>query len=181
MLTIRPRRHSGITLVELLVVIAILVLLLALLIPAISRSRGTALTTQCQNNLRQLALGFRLYADAHNDRFPDGDGSPWFLQIAPFLEMQENVYWCPADPVSEDLGFNWRDDVAILPSAMLSRKKFSTIRNTELILLADRAMGWHSPDMINVAMVNGSVKMLSQEAYDENLLFDVSLGEISGR
>ena len=47
---------SGFTLVEMLVVIAILGLLMALLLPAIQGARETARTTQCANNMRQVAL-----------------------------------------------------------------------------------------------------------------------------
>lgn len=49
--------RRGLTLVELLVVIAIVALLIALLLPAIQSARETARRTQCQGNLRQIALG----------------------------------------------------------------------------------------------------------------------------
>ena len=58
----------GFTLVELLVVIAIIAVLAALLLPALSRTRDRAYALSCLNNTRQLALGWRLYADDHSDR-----------------------------------------------------------------------------------------------------------------
>ncbi len=48
--------HRAFTLVELLVVIAIIGTLVALLLPAIQAARETARQTQCNNNLRNLAL-----------------------------------------------------------------------------------------------------------------------------
>ncbi len=57
--------------VELLVVIAIIGLLAGLLMPALARARGSAQKSACSSNLRQLGMGWRLYLDDHDDKFPD--------------------------------------------------------------------------------------------------------------
>lgn len=62
------RRH-GFTLVELLVVIAIIGVLVGLLLPAVQAARAAARRAQCQNNLRNIALGLLNYHDAHGE-FP---------------------------------------------------------------------------------------------------------------
>jgi prepilin-type N-terminal cleavage/methylation domain-containing protein/prepilin-type processing-associated H-X9-DG protein len=60
------RRNSGFTLVELLVVIAIIGILTALLLPALSSAKKRAQGIQCLSNLRQMGLGWQLYAGDHN-------------------------------------------------------------------------------------------------------------------
>lgn len=54
---------SGFTLVELLVVVAIMTILASLLLPAIGKARQKSRGLQCLNNLRQMGLGWQMYAD----------------------------------------------------------------------------------------------------------------------
>ncbi len=67
----RSRRHAF-TLVELLVVIGIIALLIAVLLPALRRARDQANKTACMSNLRQIAMGFMLYASDNKDYCPWG-------------------------------------------------------------------------------------------------------------
>jgi prepilin-type N-terminal cleavage/methylation domain-containing protein/prepilin-type processing-associated H-X9-DG protein len=60
-------RQRGFTLIELLVVIAIIAILAAILFPVFAQAREMARQTMCLSNVRQLGMGYMLYAQDNDE------------------------------------------------------------------------------------------------------------------
>jgi type II secretory pathway pseudopilin PulG len=87
------RIRRGFTLFQLLVVLALLVLLLAMLLPAVQRVREAAARAQSMNNIKMLAIALHNYNDALG-RLPagvDDNGFSATARLLPYFE-QDALY-----------------------------------------------------------------------------------------
>ena len=65
----RGKSGTGFTLIELLMVVAVIALLLAILMPALSRARALAKRAVCTRHLQQLGIAWNSYLTDYNNRF----------------------------------------------------------------------------------------------------------------
>jgi prepilin-type N-terminal cleavage/methylation domain-containing protein/prepilin-type processing-associated H-X9-DG protein len=94
-----PRRHAF-TLVELLVVIGIIAVLISILLPTLSSVRRQANSVKCLSSLRQIGIGFQMYALAHKGMWPcavhdagatHANGNPYPLPGGRSLRWQDRI------------------------------------------------------------------------------------------
>lgn len=92
--------RKAFTLIELLVVISVIVLLMALLLPALQKARRQSKTVFCQVNLHHWGIAFSTYANDYNGRlpnpFPNGAGNNvWPYALRTYYSDSNDSLLCP--------------------------------------------------------------------------------------
>lgn len=120
----RSTHKCGFTLVELLVVIAIVAIVAALLVAAVSRSKGQGQRAACLNNLREINFGVHMYADDYhgllffaargtNSYFPR-EWTSYVPRVRSYIGLRgppspsDKVLACPSDDFCFDFPNNGR-------------------------------------------------------------------------
>jgi len=101
------------SLAELLVCLGIIAILLFLSIAGLAYVRKASAVGICTSNLRQIGVGFDLYANDHNGGYPphwgigfNGENLAWYGHIAPYITgwrgespgYMSKIFYCPANP-----------------------------------------------------------------------------------
>jgi prepilin-type N-terminal cleavage/methylation domain-containing protein len=145
--------QPGFTIIELLVVISVVGLLMALLVPAVQRSREVARRAECSNHLRQCAVGILSHEETFG-WFPTGGwskrwlGHPdrgagtdqpggWIYNLLPFVE-QRSIHDLGRGQMPPDAAVNARRTQTALPLLMCpTRRGAELFANSRTYLFCD--------------------------------------------
>lgn len=158
-------RRVAFSIVELMVVIGIIGVLVALLIPMLSKARASGHTVACLANLRQMVTAFQLYASDNKGALPPPSdptvsSESWESLLRKYLPAKE-AYRCQADGgMFEKMGssYDWRDTSDTTTTA--AGKLLSQLRRYNAVLVLDALPDWHANGRINAAMLDGTAQTM---------------------
>lgn len=136
----------------------------ALLLPALAKAKQKAQTIQCVNNLKQLALGVRMYAGDSKDQFPAGTN--WCDAVFTYVSTP-SVFRCPAAKDSARCHYAFNAKLSAIAEDKLTDQAWQTV------LLFEADGGWNLSGgkellaqtvrhhgVVTVALADGSVRQV---------------------
>jgi prepilin-type processing-associated H-X9-DG protein len=121
----------------------IIAILAAILFPVFARAREKARQTSCLSNVKQMTLGFLMYAQDYDETMAPryyrydastAGGPHWDVLIYPYT-MNTNIYDCPS---TRERSYGYNDGT--LPYEPIAEAQ----RPAELVMLCDVKKGWTS-------------------------------------
>jgi prepilin-type N-terminal cleavage/methylation domain-containing protein len=100
----KQEKRKAFTLVELLVVISIIALMLAILMPALSKARAQARKVICGNQSHQWSIAIGAYSSENNGKIPrtsHAQGTPWPSMV---VVSKKCLYYNAGDFTSDAIG-----------------------------------------------------------------------------
>lgn len=165
---------SGLTLIELLVVICVIAVLAAMLLPAINGGPKHALRAMCMSNLKQIDLGFFMYAEDFGKTYPfqisaEQDGTKEFIftsHVFPHFEKLHkyipghqfyNLLVCPSDK-TRNAGTNAEAFTDLNISYFLNEDCSHTNNPSKSLLAGDRNLESNGRS-VNSGLLNVTTNM----------------------
>jgi prepilin-type processing-associated H-X9-DG protein len=139
------KRRTAFSLVELLIVIGIIALLIALLMPSLTRARAHAKSVQCQSNLRQIGQNLLIYANSWKGWmyppemvFTNEPDQRWPVEVFKPAVWNPKIMLCPADDENPDGEHSYILNYHLYLKNIRYQSKLQGIPSTDVVVMGEK-------------------------------------------